>query len=446
MKKTILYALLLGICIPAIPATAQRNCGQQQFYQHLEEQHPGTIRQLKGIRDAAIRRAEQFGTDRGILMKTTETPLIPVIFHIILDSAQLKRAGGVAGIEDRITTQMKVLNADFNARNSDSEKIPAIWKSLYANVGLRFGLARYTPAGTATNGYEIRIAQPGSFFGNSTAACPDAKYYATGGLDSWDTKKYLNIWIVNPGILLGVTAPPGIPSYPPSEVGVVLNYLAFGSRTSTGQAFYNRDIDKGRTLTHEMGHFFHLWHTWGDDDGLCPGDTGGDDDGISDTPPQADATYNNPPFPQYDACSPAGSSNGIMFMNYMDYTNDAAMYMFTRKQVDVVQGEIALGGNSWSLIQNPHLAEEPELPGNDSMGNVIQIRPNPSHSGIFYIRYDPGKNELKRLVVYNSIGQVVLTQEELNITSINLSAFSKGIYIIRCWFDRQVVTEKIVFE
>src|SRR5690606_27853362 len=103
--------------------------------------------------------------------------------------------------------------------------------------------------------------------------------------------------------------------------------------------------DLGRTLTHELGHFFELFHPNGDDLS-CPAN-GGDDDGISDTPPSYTNKIRNPVFPVTDQCSP--NFPGVMFMNYMDYCDDLSLYMFTMEQCSVMHANVLPGGYAYSL-------------------------------------------------------------------------------------------------
>ncbi|HTN18730.1 MAG TPA: M43 family zinc metalloprotease, partial [Chitinophagaceae bacterium] len=277
-----------------IPALAQRNCGQQAMFRYLESQNPGTLQQIEQARqNAFLHLSESKMADRGLLKTTGET-IIPVVFHIVLDSSQIKTLGGVEGVESRINTQMKVINDDFNGRNADKSKVPSVWTDLFANTGISFGLAHVSPSGTYTPGYEIRYVAKGTSFDAENGA-KAAKFNTSGGLDAWDNTKYLNIWVTNLKITgstaLGITAPPGF-AFSKPELGIALNYLSFGSRVNASQVFIN-NFDLGRTLTHELGHYFYLWHTWGDDDGTCA-----KDDGFSDTPLQADNSAGTPTFPR----------------------------------------------------------------------------------------------------------------------------------------------------
>ncbi len=147
------------------------------------------------------------------------------------------------------------------------------------------------------------------------------KFKAKGGANAWNTKKYLNIWVCTletgpTGQLLGYAQFPGGPS---KTDGVVILNSAFGT-TGSAKAPFNL----GRTTTHEVGHFLNLRHIWGDDED-CLGK-----DFVDDTPNCETANTGKPTFPHI-SCN--NGPNGDMFMNYMDYTDDDSLFMFTPAQV-----------------------------------------------------------------------------------------------------------------
>jgi hypothetical protein len=111
--------------------------------------------------------------------------------------------------------------------------------------------------------------------------------------------------------------------------GVVITTTAFGTTGTAASPFH-----LGRTLTHEIGHWLNLFHIWGDDDGECTGS-----DQVDDTPNQGDANVQCPAFPQL-SCK--NGPNGSMFMNYMDYSDDACMFMFTAGQVTRMEATLAV--------------------------------------------------------------------------------------------------------
>ena len=211
----------------------------------------------------------------------------------------------------QIKSQIAVLNRDFRATNPDKSLTPLPWKGLVADSRMNFVLHRVTRTATTKTAFTFDDG---------------VKKAATGGIAPILPKKYLNMWVCPlSGGLLGYAQFPGGPQ---ATDGVVINYQAFGT-VGTATAPFN----KGRTATHEVGHYFNLRHIWGDTPG-CSGS-----DMVADTPNCADANTGAPSWPQI-SCS--NGPNGDMFMNYMDYTDDKAMFMFTSQQVLRMQTALLL--------------------------------------------------------------------------------------------------------
>jgi hypothetical protein len=344
---------------------------------------------------------------------------------------------------------MDVINRDFQKLNYDTSFIPNIFKPLASKTDIQFGLAHRKPDGTSTPGWEIITTTATGYDINDGWGASKAKHAADGGADAWDVSKYLNIWVVNvtPNGILGFTDPPsflGFPGFPSGELGIVITHLAFGKRTSGSQAFLS-GIDRGRTLTHELGHFFELEHVWGDDNGLCP-TNGGSDDGINDTPPQALENYGYPTFPHVSCSNSA--AGGDMFMNYMDYTNDSAMHMFTIQQANVMNSKVGPGGESVSLTQHPEILEWPTAVNDIENMSNFDIYPNPT-SGTFQISFTNVK-ELQKITVSNMLGQTVKTIDINNSATANynvdLTGLNKGVYLIQCTFTGGTLTKKILLQ
>jgi hypothetical protein len=231
---------------------------------------------------------------------------IPTVVHVVYK----KTAENIS--DAQVKSQIAVLNKDFRATNADKSKVPSVWKGFVADAKLKFALAKKDPDGAATNGI-TRTKTTRDSFGTSN----DVKMASRGGADAWPSDLYLNIWVCNLGDgLLGYAQFPG---GPPATDGVVILYSAFGTSGAVRPPF-----DRGRTATHEVGHWLNLRHIWGDRN-----DCGGTDF-VPDTPNQQLPNTGKPTFPHV-TCN--NGPNGDMFMNYMDYVDDDTMFMFTPAQV-----------------------------------------------------------------------------------------------------------------
>jgi len=234
--------------------------------------------------------------------------VIPVVFHIVTTNP--------ASVSDAsILAQLEVLNKAFSGSNADTSRIPSYFKPLFGRSSIQFCLARRTPSGEGTSGIE-RIKTFQTSFSSENEAVKQA---STGGANSWDTKRYYNVWVCPvANNILGYATFPTVTSGGAQE-GVVIDY-----RSLPGGSLTNYNL--GKTLPHETGHYFNLYHIWGDDRGECTGT-----DYVDDTPNQADATKGCFTGIKTDACTAAG--NGIMYQNYLDYSFDSCLVMFTTQQV-----------------------------------------------------------------------------------------------------------------
>ena len=254
---------------------------------------------------------------------------IPVVVHVLYNTA-------AQNISDaQIQSQIDVLNADFQLLNTDNASVPAAFAALKANASVSFCLAKQDVNGVVSTGIIRKSTTKTSFDANTDAA----KIVSLGGDAAWDRNQYLNLWIV-PSIVAGSsTGILGYAQFPGGAAatdGVVIAHKYFGTNGTAAAPF-----NKGRTGTHEVGHWLNLNHIWGDDGTACTGT-----DNVADTPNQAGENYGCPTFPKV-SCS--NGANGDMFMNYMDYTDDACMFMFSTGQKARMQAVLAAGGARASL-------------------------------------------------------------------------------------------------
>lgn len=468
MKK-LLIALLCALYI-VNSASAQRLCGFDLVKTSLIARDPSWAQKYEDHRASLQAVADNYKLNQSGAAKLTSGVTIPVVFHFLLSPDQFTRIGGDAGIQRRIDSQITVLNRDYNHGNLDSALIPANWKPLWGNSGIHFGLAHTNPLGYGTPGYDVKMLPtvPGGFSGVWNGYS-DAKHNATGGQDSWDNTRYINIWCLNftdISGLLGLTvskSQTGGSGYPADEVGLCINYAAIGKREAStdyyiATGFGSDYYDLGRTITHEMGHFLEIWHTWGDDGGQCPW-SGGMDDGIADTPPEADHkyyayAYSIPGGTNKDSCHFNGATEeqpiGVASLDFMNYTDDIAMQLFTPDQCAVMAAQVASGGENYSLTQHPALLDWGPVAINDPYNKYnLNISPNPA-AGIVYVTYNAATSDLKNITITNAIGQTIttlpITQLQPDIYSIDLSAMGKGIYFVRCTFASGSITKKILLQ
>jgi hypothetical protein len=467
-------ALLFALGGLSSSVHAQKVCGQELIIRNLKTQSPEQYQKIqnKYLEDMDAIALVESGQ---VQARTNATTPIPVVFHFVITGSQHSTLGRDSGIMRRVVSQLKVLNQDFNRQNPDSTAIPAPFKSRYGNPQIKFaraGARKYPgyDASLPNNAYSIAAGVEVKILSNATTFNADdmgaAAKDPTTGLAAWDPTKYLNIWIVRitssgAGSILGVTTPPYLNGFnvgghtvTPNDYGVVMSYGAFGKREFPLQYFFG-DADRGRTFTHEIGHFFELIHIWGDDDNadtvtrcsILPG--GYDDDLINDTPPQGKRTYcdfpnhlstNCPTFPLLDKCSPV--SPGVMFMNYMDYVVDSAMHMFTVNQA--TRMNFYLGTESVGLTQHPELLgvddAKPEL------GNIA-ILPNPSSGSV---QLDLEQTDgFRGAVVMNMMGQTIkniIAVPGVKTYNFDLSSAPRGIYLVQCRYDGGTITQKLVLE
>ena len=257
----------------------------------LLEQFPSARTAQMRLEGTTQRRCQEAQDLRAVPILTINT-----IVHVVYRTDQQNIA------ETQITRQLQSLTRDFRARNTDRTQTPSPWRGLVTDARIEFKLLDVTRTKTSVSAFTHDEG---------------VKHPSTGGIAPVDPARVLNVWVCPLGSgLLGYAQFPGGPA---ATDGVVINYRAFGTG-GTAQA----PFDLGRTLTHEVGHYLNLRHIWGDTPD-CSGS-----DAVADTPNCAGPNFGTPAFPVV-TCN--NGPNGDMFMNYMDYVDDAAMIMFTTQQV-----------------------------------------------------------------------------------------------------------------
>jgi hypothetical protein len=286
---------------PFEPPT-QRSCGTLEVHRRLLTEVPTYAAARAEVENLAFayERRTQLTARFGVTQ-------IPVAVHVVhhTDAQNVSDA--------QIQSQIDVLNQDYRRDNADVAQVPAVWQPVTADCRIEFHLATTDPDGNPTNGI-TRTATEAVSFGTDDAV----KSAASGGADAWPADRYLNLWVCQlESGLLGYAQFPGGPA---ETDGVVITHSGFGTNGTATAPF-----DLGRTATHEIGHWLNLFHIWGDDGTGCSGT-----DFVEDTPNQAGPNTGCPDFPHV-TCD--NGPDGDMFMNYMDYTDDRCMFMFSSGQL-----------------------------------------------------------------------------------------------------------------
>ncbi|MEZ4827512.1 MAG: zinc metalloprotease [Bacteroidia bacterium] len=367
LRFSLAIFLLTLLPYPRLSAQSVRPvCGTDAYYQLQMQKDPQFAQRLAAIdRFVSEQIAKGGNPARGTIYQ------IPVVVHVVYNTP-------AQNIPDaQVQSQIDVLNEDFRRLNADTVNTPAPFKPLAGDSEIEFCLASFDPSGNPSNGI-TRTSTSKSVFSDAT---DDIKASASGGADPWPQGDYLNIW-VGPltGGLLGYAAPAGS-----SGEGVVIGPEYFGRIGSN----LDPSFDLGRTATHEIGHWLSLKHTWGA--GGCT-----NDDGIADTPIQDQPNFGCQTFP-YISCPAA--ANGDMYMNYMDYSDDACFNLFTIGQATAMRAMFAPGGPLVSFLNSGGCLKA----GFDDIGVEAILDPNGDQCG--------GKS--RGAVMIRNFGQNVVTSAQI---------------------------------
>lgn len=400
--------------------TTQR-CATVEYMNYRESMHPGYIQSTINV----FNNAKHANSN-----KSGETYIIPVVVHVVYNTAAQNLPDSV------IHNQIQILNEDFNRFNADTVNMRSVFQPYVGYGNVEFRLANFDPNGNPTSGITRTQTSQATFMTNplgmmsgDMSDLEKVKSTTDGGINPWNQSRYLNIWVCNMAMnlmgseipmLMGYATPPdGLSNWPAGSVtglgdGVVIQYQAFGSNNPNplavqGQTF----VVKGRTVTHEVGHYLGLRHVWGDGD--CT-----QDDGISDTPNasgQSEQDCNTTKNTCVDNIG--GVDLPDMVENYMDYSAEDCQNTFTAEQMDLIRA--VLENERWDLVNNNAAVglEDMEV-------TQVSLHPNPANTSVTL----RSKEQLTGSIHILDLNGKVLKQVKANglETVIDIEELPNGIY------------------
>lgn len=399
----------------SIQGFGQRACLTQAYAEQQQALYPWYSASRASV-ETFIR--QHTGVASTLKTEAKEIIRIPVVVHILYNNSSQNIS------EEQVKSQLAALNRDFRRLNADTVNTPERFKAFGADVEIEFALATADPKGRPTTGIVRKQTDVSSW-----AMDDKIKFSAQGGDDAWDSKSYLNIWVGSMRQLLGYASEPGGPA---DKDGLVINLSAFGT-VNVGAPY-----DKGRTAVHEIGHWLGLKHIWGDT--YCG------DDGVEDTPKQGNYTTGCPTTVR---TSCGNNTTGDMYMNYMDFTNDACMNLFTYGQKVRMRTLFNSGGPRYSLLASKGLNEPwlEEAPAEELPGIIKEPRlyPNPA-AGEVTIDLSGQESFIGRELRVMAINGVEVYRQVLTGTvhKINLSHLRPGIYMVWIRTGDKEIRQKLV--
>ena len=416
MKIKFLPSIFFFLLLFSSASAQEKYCGNEDLTAFGFEKDEATLRRI----EANERFTQQWISENQTSVALREVITIPVVVHILYK----EEADNFTDLE--IEAQIDGLTADFRKMNNNANSIPAEFRPLAADIEFEFCLSTVDPEGKPTNGI-VRRRTWVDTFGAQFLPANDIHYQNLGGSDAWDTEHYVNIWVGTlPGSTAGYATLPGEASEASMD-GIVISKNSFGFFCSP-----NSGLSLGRTLTHEMGHYFNLLHIWGDASGCLT------DDLVNDTPLQDVSSSGCPAHPQITC------ESNDMFMNFMDYSDDACLAMFTEGQK--LRMRAALEGPRKELKNSLGCGN----PGSKDLTltpDDISLFPNPANECV-HIDLDLDSDLPIKMAIFNNIGQQVFANEVFvkDLRTFDLSRYGNGIYIIYFESNNQVASKKLIID
>ena len=422
--------LLAGVAgAQTIPDEALQRCGTVEYERILQQRNPSRLRQLNELN----RQLQRVETNGVFLRQAADETIyrIPVVVHVVHSTAS-GEIGGVTNVNistEQIVSQIRVLNEDYRRQPGTSGFNT---NPVGADARIEFFLATKDPGGQPTTGITRHYYPQKASFDvfNDDVLLSQIAY--------WPSDRYLNIWVANIDGYLGFTQFPtmadtlsGLPATANELVdGSIIDYRYFGRQIGTVR---NSTYCCGRTATHEIGHWLGLIHTWGD--AVCG------DDYVADTPPTEGSNQTVNCRDLFSTCSGRRTRN--MIENFMDYSPDLCMNVFTQGQVNRMRTVLMLSPRRFRLIQSAR------SPLDETEMLTVNIYPSPA---VADLTIDVQLKGFKSFTVelMDLVGRQlkVMTYADSPSTRVLLSTdqLPTGLYIVRVKTASESVSRRLLVQ
>jgi Pregnancy-associated plasma protein-A/Secretion system C-terminal sorting domain len=395
--------IALFICLCFASQAQVRTCYTMDNLATQIAAHPEVQTRMQAIENET----EQIIASGILDKKNRQVVTLPVVVHVLHNGEAIGTGANISNAQ--ILSQIEALNEDYRKRNSDSLPTNHPFYSQTADVAIEFCLANKDTNGNGSSGI-LRWN-----IGANSVSNTDMEDYVKPQT-IWNSKKYLNIWVCNITASQSILGYAQFPGGLTNTDGVVILTTAFGYQGNVTAPY-----DNGRTCVHEVGHWLNLRHIWGDS--YCGNDN------VADTRPAQEANYGCPTFPHNANACTGSNSNGEMYMNYMDYVNDACMVMFTQGQrtrmLSTLLGDRSGVANSGICLSGVGITEA------SVDRNAISILPNPMHD-VMEIHV-PSNSGRYHISIVNTEGKMLMENYAMQINGLlqlNVNTLPTGLYFV----------------
>jgi len=425
MKNFLILIISIFLFQTGYSQQAFRKFATQKVHKRLMKEYPELIRVQNEI-DFLSRKKNH---------KIKQKVTLPLVFHV-LHSNPVEQIS-----EEQIISQIQALNRDFTDKGPKDEHLAlnkeGFGEIIAGDTNIEFCLASEDPIGKKTSGINYFNVSKTNW-----STDDEMKEEMTEGVSPWDPSRYINIWIC--GLDDNISGYAQMPWGPQSTDGIVIDYRFVGT-----MGIVKAPYDQGKTLTHLMGNYLGLYDLWSEGNKCV-------DDYVKDTPIHNTPNYRCPEYKHISLCEGLPVE---MTMNFMDNTNDACMYMFTKGQLSRMHAILAEGGARFSLTEarvkckkNPQIQEQPDDISDQSFTpvnvNLLEIFPNPVNDEMT-LKLDSKSEVQSSLRIFDSTGRLIY-QWEWNVVNgtqshqINCETWPNGLYLIQIDLRDEVISERVL--